>query len=228
MSVPWVVRAWRAKRLYAGLAIRETMKRQVVVEAAVPAHTGAKSTSAVARAYRAGYALWQSFALVSLPMPNMTFWKSQVADCCRRSYLSLGLAQALLVACYAGTVIACIVTSAELWQNSNRAGFIAVASLPLIILLSIKSPLPLPVFLPSLSYEHYNFLHRWAGRIMWLATTVHGSLWINQFISTKQWNQLTAEKTVLGCISYAMMCMVVITSLKPVRRKFYQLFWIAQ
>ncbi|KAL1413525.1 hypothetical protein Q8F55_001299 [Vanrija albida] len=227
MSVPWVVRAWRARRLYAGLAIRETLKRQAVTEPTVPAVQRTRSTSALARAYRGAYALWQSFCLWSVPLPTLTFWKSQVADCCRRSYLSLGVAQALLVACYVGTVIACFVASAELWQNSNRAGFIAVASLPLIILLSVKSPFPLPVFLPSLSYEHYNFLHRWAGRTMWLASTVHGSLWLHQFISTKQWSQVKAEKTVLGCISYAMMCMVVITSLKPVRRKFYQLFWIA-
>ena len=132
-----------------------------------------------------------------------------------------------LVLAYAGTVVACFVTGAELKTNSNRAGFIGVATLPVIFLLALKSPLPLPVFLPTLSYEHYNFLHRWAGRVLFLAITVHGGLWCNQFMSTGQWDQMTAEKTKRGLLSYGLLGGIVVTSLKPVRRMSYQVFWIA-
>lgn len=161
-------------------------------------------------------------------MPNVRLWKSQVADCCRRSYFSLGVGQIVLVAAYMAAVIACFTVGAPLTQNSNRPGFIALAQLPVVILLSLKSPLPLPVFLPSLSYEHYNFLHRWAGRTTWLAATVHGAMWLHQFITTNQMSQIQTDKTKRGLVSYAMLCMLVITSLKPVRRLCYQLFWCAQ
>lgn len=110
----------------------------------------------------------------------------------------------------------------------SSTGFLALAQLPVIILLSLKSPLPLPVFLPSLSYEHYNFLHRWTGRVLFLSVTVHGGMWLNQFITTDQYDQVWAEKTKRGMIAYGLMGGIVITSLKPVRRICYQLFWIAQ
>jgi len=133
----------------------------------------------------------------------------------------------ILVAAYLAAVIACFTVGVNLKETSNRPGFIAVAQLPVIVLLSLKSPLPIPVFLPSLSYEHYNFLHRWAGRTTWLAATVHGSMWINQYITTGQMDQVFSDKSKRGMITYAMMCMVVLTSLKPIRRKFYQIFWAA-
>ena len=107
-------------------------------------------------------------------------------------------------------------------------GFIGVATLPVVFLLSLKSPLPIPLFLPTMSYEKYNFLHRWAGRVLFLCITVHGGMWCNQFISTGQWDQMTAEKTKRGLISYGLLGGVVITSLKPIRRMCYQLFWAAQ
>lgn len=161
-------------------------------------------------------------------MPSLTFWKSQVAECCRRSYFSLSISQILLVAVYLGVTIACWTVGADLKNNPNRAGYLAVAQLPLIVLLSMKSPLPLPLFLPSLSYEHYNFLHRWAGRSTWLAATVHMACWLNQYITTGQWDQVWKTKSVRGMIAYAMLCMVAVTSVKPIRRRFYQLFWAAQ
>jgi ferric-chelate reductase len=120
-------------------------------------------------------------------------------------------------------------TSATVGHLADSAvGFLALAQLPVIILLSLKTPLPLPVFLPSLSYEHYNFLHRWAGRVLFLSVTVHGGMWLNQFITTDQYDQVWAEKTKRGMIAYGLMGGIVITSLKPVRQICYQLFWIAQ
>jgi ferric-chelate reductase len=108
------------------------------------------------------------------------------------------------------------------------AGFIALAQLPLIILLSLKSPLPIPIYLPTLSYTSYNFLHRWTGRTLFLTVTVHGGMWLNQFITTNQMDQVWAEKTKRGMIAYGLMGGVVLTSLKPVRRYCYQVFWVAQ
>lgn len=107
------------------------------------------------------------------------------------------------------------------------SGFVALSQLPPIVLLSLKSPLPLPMFLPTLSYEHYNFLHRYAGRTLFLLVTVHGAMWINQFRTTNQMDQVWSEKSKRGMIAYGLMCGVVLTSLKPVRRMCYQVFWLS-
>lgn len=223
-SIPWVVHAWRNRTLYKGLSIRESLKDRAPeqVERDAPPPRIRRNTLG-AKVVRLGQAIWQSVTLWTIPAPSV-LWK-RAGDCCRRSYLSLSVGQIVLVCAYIAAVIACFTVGAELTDNSNRPGFLAVAQLPVVFLFSMKSPLPLPVFLPSLSYEHYNFIHRWAGRTTWLAATVHGALWLNQFIEVDS-PELHKAKVKRGLISYGFLCMVVITSLKPVRRKFYQLFWL--
>ncbi|CAK9785416.1 hypothetical protein CC85DRAFT_272649 [Cutaneotrichosporon oleaginosum] len=204
-SIPWILRAIRQRRLYAGLSIRESDVRPAE-KTPVPTPPPPRPSSTVT----AALALLQSAALYT---PRL--W--------RRA--SLSLAQMALVAALLAAAIACWTTGADLKTNSNRAGYLALAHLPLLILLALKTPLPLPVFLPSLSYEHYNFLHRWAGRSVWLAATVHMACWLNQYISTGQWDQVWKSKSVRGMVAYAMLCMVAVTSIKPVRRRYYQIFW---
>ncbi|KAK1924119.1 putative ferric reductase transmembrane component [Papiliotrema laurentii] len=229
-SIPYTYRLLRHGRYYTELWIQESPAPpdpSLRSDAPPSKNLGRDRESFVRRTGRRAYAVWQSLALWTIPLPTLAFWKSQVGDCCRKAYFSLGVGQMVLVAGYLAASIACFVVGAELVQNSNRPGFIAVAQLPLIVLLSLKSPLPLPIFLPTLSYEHYNFLHRWAGRTLFLLVTVHGAMWLHQFISTDQWDQVWADKTKRGMIAYGLMCGIVLTSLKPVRRVCYQLFWAA-
>ncbi|KAK8864285.1 hypothetical protein IAR55_001531 [Kwoniella newhampshirensis] len=231
VSIPYIVHSYRVGRLFAGSSIRESdgsfTRRSTPRLAPRKQDTNPIRRSFVGRIHIGVQAMAQSLALWTLPMPSLTWWKGQVGDCCRRAYFTLGISQIVLVLGYMAAVVACFLVGAQLTQNPNRPGFIALSQLPVIILLSLKSPLPLPIFLPSLSYEHYNFLHRWTGRTLFLTVTVHGGMWINQFIKTNQYDQLNAAKSRRGILAYAFMCMVVITSLKPVRRKFYQVFWIA-
>ncbi|OXM82102.1 ferric-chelate reductase [Cryptococcus neoformans Bt63] len=233
LSIPYIIHHFRIGRLYSGLAIRESLDPSQDVSNS--SHGNAKRNHSqnkwratfIGRAVIGVGAMVQSITLWTLPMPNLSWLKGEVGDCCRRAYFTLSISQIILVMGYAGAVIACFVVGANLTQNSNRPGFLALSQLPLIVLLSLKSPLPLPIFVPSLSYEHYNFLHRWTGRTLFLSATVHGAMWIHQFLVTDQHDQITAAKSKRGILAYALMGMVVITSLRPIRRKCYQLFWMA-
>ncbi|WWD17418.1 hypothetical protein CI109_101859 [Kwoniella shandongensis] len=232
LSVPYIIHSYRIGRLYSGLAIRESDETCSSSSSSTPTLprsqvSRSKQRSFLERGYMGIQAMVQSFTLWTLPMPNLTWWKGQVGDCCRRAYFTLGISQIVIVLGYMGAVVACFLVGAQLTQNSNRPGFIALAQLPVIVLLSLKSPLPLPIFLPSLSYEHYNFLHRWTGRTLFVTATVHGGMWIHQFVTTNQYDQINAAKSRRGILAYALMGMVVITSLKPVRRRCYQVFWVA-
>lgn len=224
-SLPWVYRAARRGRLYAGLAIRESLD-------STPSEKGKGiQRQASPRSILPGqlqvWGAWQKLTLPTLPLPTLPFG-NQVADCCRRSYFSLSIGQWVLVLAYIIAAVCSFTVGTDFKQNANRPGYIAVAQLPVLILMSLKSPLPIPVFVPSLSYEHYNFLHRWVGRTIWLAVTVHMSIYITQWRQAGETSQIWQSKSIRGYIAYAMMCMVVLTSLKPLRRKFYQVFWAAQ
>ncbi|TYJ57001.1 hypothetical protein B9479_002280 [Cryptococcus floricola] len=228
LSLPYVVHHFRIGRLYSGWAIQEYIDPPERDPApAEPSKALSKQQTFHGRVCKGIGAMVQTATLLTLPMPNISIWKTQVSDCCRRAYFTLSVWQTALVGGYMGAVVACFVVGAQLTQNPNRPGFLALAQLPVILLLSLKSPIPLPIFLPSLSYEHYNFLHRWAGRTLFLSVSVHGGMWINQFVTTNQYDQLSAEKSKRGMLAYGMMGMVVLTSLKPVRRMCYQLFWMA-
>ncbi|KZT58483.1 ferric reductase-like transmembrane component, partial [Calocera cornea HHB12733] len=59
----------------------------------------------------------------------------------------------------------------NLIMNSNRAGFMALALIPPVFLLAAKNSIL--TLLLSTGYEKLNFLHRWAGRMMFLCALVH-------------------------------------------------------
>jgi ferric-chelate reductase len=123
LSIPYICRSFLNGRLYSGLSINES---DGVAKAPSPSkRTGSSrfgTSNPLSKAFRGARAVVQSLGLWTLPMPNLNWWKSQVGDCCRRAYFSLGLAQIGIILAYAGIVVACFVTGAQLTQNSNRPG----------------------------------------------------------------------------------------------------------
>lgn len=75
-------------------------------------------------------------------------------------------------------------------------------------------------------YEKLNFLHRWAGRGMFLSATVHGSLWIRSHL--KLGVSFNQDKERHGLSAYAVLGTMLLISLRPVRSRLYQLFFITQ
>ena len=64
------------------------------------------------------------------------------------------------------------VAGAQFWQARGvRAGWLAVAQMPLLILLVGKSNIV--GLLTGVSYERLNVLHRWTSRIMLFMAILH-------------------------------------------------------
>ncbi|KAG8907768.1 hypothetical protein FRB99_002267 [Tulasnella sp. 403] len=141
-------------------------------------------------------------------------------------YTNLDIGQIAVLAAYLTTLIVCVVYQAPLATNSNRAGFLSLAQLPFVFLYASKSSPT--TFLLGRGYEKLNFLHRWAGRALFLTATIHGSLWIRfHIISGQRELLITGEKEKRGQATYALLGLVVLTSLLPVRRWGYNLFFAA-
>jgi ferric-chelate reductase len=152
--------------------------------------------------------------------------------------------QVLIIISYAGLVLACIVTSAPLMTNSNRAGFLALAQLPPLILLASKNT-PLSLLFgppssmsldpargympsgPSFAYTRLNPLHRWAGRLFILSALLHGALWINNHVI---WNIpiLGEQKETSGVAGLGVLGVIGLSSLRPVRKYAWGVFWWIQ
>jgi len=138
------------------------------------------------------------------------------------------------------------VLKSELATNANRAGektqlshipnhfisrhrivgFLAVAQLPVVFLFSSKNSV-ISFLCPGHGYEKLNFIHRWAGRGLFLAAVTHGGLWITQH--RKYGVPIIGEqRETSGVAALGVLCVLVLTSILPVRRWFYQGFFVVQ
>lgn len=136
----------------------------------------------------------------------------------------------------------------QLVNNSNRAGtsghlaiqaillflmhmlytgFMALAQLPIVFLFATKNSIVSFLLGPGNGYEKLNYIHRWSSRCLFLGAVVHGSLWIRNHL---QYNIqiIGAQKETSGVAALGVLCGLVLTSFKPVRRLFWDFFWVVQ
>jgi ferric-chelate reductase len=84
-----------------------------------------------------------------------------------------------------------------------------------------------PCFLGQDTVEKLNYINRWSGRCMFIGAAIHGSLWIRNRL---QYGLpiLGQQKETSGVAAFGLLCVIVLSSLKPVRRYFYTIFFVIQ
>lgn len=118
----------------------------------------------------------------------------------------------------------CITVDATLVKNANRAGRIAVAQIPIVFLFATKNSLLSLLLGPGNGYEKLNFVHKWCGRGIFLASVIHGAFWIRDHLNNDT-PIIGQEKEETGIAAFALLCVIVLTSLRPVRRRMYTVFY---
>ena len=133
----------------------------------------------------------------------------------------------MVIAAYLALLIACITMQAPLLDNPNRAGFLALAQFPVVFLFATKNSILSLLLGPGNGYEKLNYIHRWAGRGMFIGATVHGALWINNHV-VYGLPILGQQKETSGVAAFGVLCVLILTSFRPIRRFFYQWFFVVQ
>ncbi|KIY64942.1 iron reductase [Cylindrobasidium torrendii FP15055 ss-10] len=139
--------------------------------------------------------------------------------------IGLHAGQMLLVAVYYVVVLICLLMDSELKTNANRAGFMAIAQLPIVFLFAAKNS-PVSLLLgPGHGYEKLNYVHRWASRSLFLCAVIHGALWIDNH---RRWHIkiLGATKETYGIAALAVLCVIVLTSVRWARSWSYETFFL--
>ncbi|KAJ8518526.1 hypothetical protein ONZ45_g4434 [Pleurotus djamor] len=210
LALPAIFRSIHPKRLLAGLlGIRESRTTRsytpVAMDCEVPPLSlgDGRQRNRVRGFFRA----LGSFAFVTPPK------------------IGLNVSQIVLVAGYLGAVAYCIVMESPLVRHPNRAGFIALAQLPVVILFGTKNSILGLLLGPGNGYERLNFIHRWSGRGMFLAALTHGSLWIRNRVS---WGRGIAgtHKTNTGLAALVFLFLISLTSLPIIRRLARRFFFV--
>jgi hypothetical protein len=120
------------------------------------------------------------------------------------------------------------------WTAGGRFGLIAFAMFPLVILFALKAP-PFAIFslrvFTHLFSDKLALMHRWAGRLIWLITTIHVVLWTVQLFKDQRGNgsnravwffMFMYSKFIWAIVGYAAMTAMVATSIKWVRQKYFE------
>lgn len=109
----------------------------------------------------------------------------------------------------------------------SQSGFMALAQLPPVFIFATKNSIVSLLLGPGAGYERLNFIHRWTGRGLYLGALLHGSLWLSNYVYYGL-PILGQQKTVSGIACFSLLSIIVLTSLRPVRRYLWNVFWIVQ
>lgn len=111
------------------------------------------------------------------------------------------------------------------WEDIGyRSGFIAVAQLPLIVLLAGKRNIV--GFFTGVGYERLSWLHRWVARSLLLTVLIHMGYWMTEwakfdYIGVKV---KTDPLTQRGIAAGSILAWLVVSSLAPIRALSYEFF----
>ncbi len=100
---------------------------------------------------------------------------------------------------------------APILMKSPVIGYMAIAQLPFVFLFATKNSIL--SLLWHKGYEKLNFLHRWAGRSMFLLAILHGSFWLRNHLRSGT-SIMTQEKDRLGVMSFIVLGILVLSSVK--------------
>lgn len=104
---------------------------------------------------------------------------------------------------------------------SDRVGILAYALTPLTVLLATRENLL--TILTGIPYQHFNFLHRWLGRIIFAQAMLHTIGWTvveAYFYQPASVYRIffTNMYAIFGVVATAIICFLFVFSLKPVIR----------
>ncbi|KAK4543930.1 hypothetical protein LTR36_004704 [Oleoguttula mirabilis] len=119
------------------------------------------------------------------------------------------------------------VPGAQFWQARGvRAGWLAVAQMPLLILLVGKNNLI--TLTTGVSYERLNVLHRWSARVMLLLAVFHfgfqSRAWSQYGLMQLEWT--TDDCPVTGIAAFVILLWMNLSTLAPFRHWSYEFFVI--
>lgn len=109
----------------------------------------------------------------------------------------------------------------------GRSGYLAAVNMVVLVLLAGRNN-PL-IQLLHVSFDTYNLLHRWLGRLVVIESCIHTLAWLFVKLAADQWHGVflslrTDPFCTFGLIGVAGMLFLVLLSPGPIRHAFYETF----
>ncbi|KAG9125413.1 hypothetical protein FRC07_007688, partial [Ceratobasidium sp. 392] len=136
--------------------------------------------------------------------------------------LGLSVHQLVILAGYITVTAVALFYQSDPTTNVPRAGYVVISQMPIVFALGTKNSVV--GLLTGISYEKLNFLHRWVGRIMFIAALFHFVGWL------VLWTKLGVTRRAVqsnpwGLVAFFALCFSALASHPWVRSRLYTLFW---
>jgi predicted ferric reductase len=118
-----------------------------------------------------------------------------------------------------------VVFDVNFWERIGyRNAWVTVMQIPLLYLLASKCSIL--GLIAGLSYERFNWLHRWVARTIFLTATVHGFHFYTEYIQAQMWQDMLDMMPIIkyGIGAWAILVWSMVSSLGPFRHMAYELF----
>lgn len=155
----------------------------------------------------------------------MRFVRPLVAPLRARIVPGYSVAQFLIMTIYFWVLIYASFYKSNLFLAADRTGWVAIAQLPFIFALSQKNNLL--GWLMGLGYEKFNFLHRFAGRLIVLAANIHSIHYFYVWSLTGTFQQnILRPSSIWGLITLICVDLIFFFSTSFWRQKAYNIFLV--
>lgn len=187
-------------------------------------------TTRTPRALLAVASLVQSFCLITLPIPrflSLPFHRlSPASASCHPTRPRLPFSLGTLFAALLIPLLLCatLFPEAALRNNPNRFGFVALACVPPMFVLSSKNGAV--QWLLGKGWTWVNFLHRWLGRAMVLMVLLHFYFWAVQTPDGQMSTFFAGTKVRRGIGALVFLLVIALSSAGPLRRWSYPAFFV--
>ncbi|GAA5940446.1 hypothetical protein JCM1841_003053 [Sporobolomyces salmonicolor] len=191
-------------------------------------------TTSLLAPFLAVAALIRSVSLFTLPLPAFLsrfprlpyLMSRRSAPSCHpaRTYAPFSLGTLVLALLIPAFILVTLLPQSELLENPNRFGFLALACIPPLFVLSSKNGVV--GLLLGRGWTAVNFLHRWLGRMVVLLVLLHFGLWARQYVNAGQTSDFfSSSKELRGIGALVFLLVIFVSSLPPFRRFSYPLFF---
>jgi predicted ferric reductase len=165
----------------------------------------------------------------SLP-PHVRAWSSRVptfANILRyRLDSSFSLGQALVLAIYFVALVYAGFLQSNPFEDPLRTGFIAMSQIPIVYLLATKNNI-LGIFI-GLGYEKLNYIHRFAGTLLVIASNLHSLGYIYQWTIDHTFStNIRMPARIWAFVALATVDLMCLFSMPFFRRRAYNLFYFS-
>ncbi|KAG0242008.1 hypothetical protein BGW41_004991 [Actinomortierella wolfii] len=140
------------------------------------------------------------------------------------SYIHLIAGATLLALIFLSILAALLLTNADLYLNSNRAGYLGLACIPFLFAFTGKNSII--SYLTGISHHRLNKVHRFLGLSLFILISVHMGCMFHVWWPWKELlaQQMATERVRYGIAAYTTLCLIVILAAWPVRRWAYEVF----